>query len=234
MVTPGAASPYVTKFQSRRSLLVWKIYGQRLDGWTNDDFPTDRVPGDANTLEQAGHPVPNTQANRDRADLDFTGSAMPPPEAVKAGKAQPLSDEDRRTIVRWIDLGCPIDFDYDPSSPDERGYGWMADDKRPTLALAAPRAGANESLDRIVIGAFDYYSGLDAASLTVTADFAIDGIAAGENLAAKFTSNSSRVWEWKLSTPITDLPRGKLAVSVKDQQGNITRIERTLFVEKQR
>ena len=40
------ASRYVRMFQSRRSLLVWKIYGQRLDGWTNDDFPTETVPGD--------------------------------------------------------------------------------------------------------------------------------------------------------------------------------------------
>ena len=40
------ASRYIRKFQSRRSLLVWKIYGRRLDGWSNDDFPTARDPGD--------------------------------------------------------------------------------------------------------------------------------------------------------------------------------------------
>ena len=46
---------------------------------------------------------------------------MPPPEAVagtyagpngKKIKVAPLSDEDRLTLVRWIDLGCPIDLDY--------------------------------------------------------------------------------------------------------------------------
>src|SRR5262249_39283795 len=31
------ASRYVRKFQSRRSLLVWKVYGKRLDGFDNDD-----------------------------------------------------------------------------------------------------------------------------------------------------------------------------------------------------
>ena len=99
------ASRYIRKFQSRRSLLVWKIYGQRLDGWTNDDYPTARVPGDAGTLVLQGERILDTQRNRDRADLDFRGLQMPPPEAVKAGRVQPLSDEDRRTIG----LGCPID-----------------------------------------------------------------------------------------------------------------------------
>ena len=32
----------------------------------------------------------------------------------------------------------------------------------------------------------DYYTGLDMDSFRVTADFAVDGAAAGENLAAKF------------------------------------------------
>ncbi len=31
------ASRYVRRFQSRRSLLLWKIFGQRLDGWSNAD-----------------------------------------------------------------------------------------------------------------------------------------------------------------------------------------------------
>ena len=38
------ASRYIRMFQSRRSLLTWKIYGERLDGWSNDDFPTPLCP----------------------------------------------------------------------------------------------------------------------------------------------------------------------------------------------
>ena len=109
--------------------MVWKIYGRRLDGWTNDDFPTARTPGDPNTLVLKGEPIVNTQRNRDRSDLDYRGEQMPPPKAVQSGKVQPLTDEDRRTIVRWIDLGCPIDFDYNPAQPQRRGFGWMGDDK---------------------------------------------------------------------------------------------------------
>src|SRR5439155_15852240 len=127
------ASRYVRQFQARRSLLVWKVYGRRTDGWSNDDFPTEAVPGDPATLRLEGKPVPNTPANRNRADLDFTGSAMPPAAAVagnyrgpqgQAIKVAALTDEDRRTLVRWIDLGCPIDLDYDPAHPGRRGFGW--------------------------------------------------------------------------------------------------------------
>lgn len=220
------ASRYIRMFQSRRSLLVWKIYGQRLDGWSNDDFPTETTPGDARTLSQKGQPVANTPTNRNRADLDYTGSVMPPPDAVKSGKVAPLTDEDKLTLVRWIDLGCPIDLTYHPRNPTKTGYGWMLDDQRPTLTLASPKAGANPLLERILVGMHDYGTGLDANSFSVVADFAVNGVDAGQNLAAKFTSLGSGVYELKLSTPL-NVMRGKVTVSVKDKQGNITRIERT-------
>jgi hypothetical protein len=228
------ASRYIRMFQSRRSLLVWKIHGKRLDGWTNDDFPTETVPGNPNTLQLKGQTVPNTPANRNRADLDYTGSVMPPPEAVagtykgddgKPVKVAPLTDEDRRTLVRWIDLGCPIDLDYDPAKPQAAGYGWMLDDQRPTLTLTTPRAGANPPVERILIGMYDY-GGLDMASFEVTADFAVNGIAAGQNLAAKFEPAAPGVWQLPLSAPLRT-PRGLLTVRVKDRQGNVSRIERT-------
>ena len=60
---------YVRGFQSRRSLLIWKIYGRRLDGWTNDDFPTEKVPGDASTLHWKGKPLPNTAENRETREV---------------------------------------------------------------------------------------------------------------------------------------------------------------------
>ena len=51
------ASRYVRMFQSRRSLLVWKIFGQRLDGWSNDDFAHETVPGDPDSLRLQGQAV---------------------------------------------------------------------------------------------------------------------------------------------------------------------------------
>jgi hypothetical protein len=102
------ASPYVWMFQSRRSLLVWKILGRRSDGLPDKPLP--------------GHESQHKAAKA----IDFTGSIMPPPKAVEGTyegpdgrkiKVAPLSDEDRRTLIRWIDLGCPIDLDYDPAKP---------------------------------------------------------------------------------------------------------------------
>jgi hypothetical protein len=233
------ATRYIRKFQSRRSLLIWKVFGRRTDGWTNDDFPTERVPGDADTLEWKGKPIPNTHRNQDLADLNYNDTPMPPVDAVAGTYAGPdgkkikvdgLSAEDRLTLVRWIDLGCPIDLDYDVNRPAARGYGWMADDNRPVLALTYPQPGANAELSRILIGMWDYDTGLNLDSFEVKADVALDGVPAGENLASKFQPASRGVWEWKLAKPLAALEKATLTVSVKDKAGNITRIERTFSV----
>jgi hypothetical protein len=218
------ASRYVRKFQSRRSLLVWKIYGQRLDGFSNDDHPSEKEPG-SGKLFHKGEEV-DLQKNKAKVDLDYLGSQMP----AEGGK--PLSDEQKRTIVRWIDLGCPIDLDYDPAKPQAAGFGWMLDDQRPTLTLTTPVPGRNAELSRIVIGMQDYGTGLNAESFRVTADFEIDGVKPGENLAPKFKGTTQGVWEWTPAQPIKELPTGKLTVSVADKQGNVTRIERTIKVGK--
>ncbi len=223
------ASRYIRKFQARRSLLVWKIFGARLDGFSNDDHPSEAKPGDREHLMQRGQPV-DLQKNRHRWDLDYIGSAMPPPAAVKSGKVPPLSDEDRRTLLRWIDLGCPIDLDYDAKAPQQRGNGWLLDDNRPVLTLADPAPGRNATLSRLLIGMHDYGSGLDLRRFAVTADFTVDGIRAGENLAGRCTPKSQGVWELKLTQPITKLAHGKLTVTVADQQGNVARLERRFSV----
>ena len=110
--------------------------------------------------------------------------------------------------MRWIDLGCPIDLDYDPAKPEATGYGWMLDDNRPTLDLDLPARGDNQPLTRILVGMHDYCTGLDMQSFQVVADFPINGMAAGENLATKFKPKSDGVWELKLAAPLANLPRG--------------------------
>jgi hypothetical protein len=223
------ASRYIRQFQARRSLLVWKIFGERLDGFANDDHPSESKPGAGDCVHQ-GKPL-DPQNNAHRMDIDFVGSQMPPPDAVKAGKVQPLTDEDRRTILRWIDLGCPIDLDYDPQHPDDRGYGWMLDDNRPVLTLSLPQKHQSKPLDRILIGMADYYTGLDPTSFTVTADREINGIKAGENLASKFKEVTQGVWELKLDKPLKGVTAAQIKVSVKDQQGNTATIDRRFGVE---
>jgi hypothetical protein len=67
----------------------------------------------------------------------------------------------------------------------------------------------------------------------VTADFPIDGIPAGENLAKKFKAKGDGIWELVLSKPLAALQQGKLTVAVKDRQGNLTRIDRAFSIGKQ-
>jgi hypothetical protein len=233
------ASRYVRMFQARRSLLIWKIFGKRLDGWSNEDFACETVPGDPHSLQYKGKPLANKPENRKLINLAYTGSIMPPPEAVagtyenpdgKKIKVAPLSDEDRMTLVRWVDLGCPIDLDYDPAHPEARGQGWLQDDLRPTLTLTFPSAGANPPLTHILIGMHDYDSGLDMKSFSVKANFALDGLPAGQNLASKFQQAGPGVWQLKLSNPIVQLAQGKLEVSIQDGQGNLSRIERMFSI----
>jgi hypothetical protein len=234
------ASRYVRFFQSRRSLLIWKIFGQRLDGFNNKDFAYQTIPGDRDSLVHKGKPVANTPQIQRDINLAYLGAAMPPPEAVAGTytgpdgqkiKVAPVTDEDRLTLVRWIDIGCPIDLDYDSKQPDKRGASsWITDDQRPTVALTYPRAGANADFARILIGMFDYDTGLDMKTFEVVADFAIDGVPAGTNLASKFKALPGWRWELALATPVATLPSGKLTVSIRDRQGNVSRVERTFSV----
>jgi len=98
------------------------------------------------------------------------------------------------------------------------------------LTLTYPRPGANERLTRLLVGMHDYYTGLDMESFEVVADFPLDGVPAGQNLAKKFQALSDSRWELLLTKPIMNLPKGKLIVAVKDKQGNTSRIERTFSV----
>jgi Hydrazine synthase alpha subunit middle domain len=227
------ASRYIRKMQSRRSLLVWKIFGERLDGFSNDHHPSEPEPG-------AGHYVHKGESaptDRARSAYDFAGKQMPPPDAVdgtwntpdgRAIKVPALTDEDRFTIVRWIDLGCPIDLDYNAARPEARGRGWFLDDNRPVLALTVPRNGSSGSIERILVGAHDYYTGLDPESFRVTAGLGINGLAAGDNLAPNFKPVSPGVWELKIDPPMKESNAAGVTVSIRDKQGNESKIDRSL------
>ena len=198
------ASRYVRSFQSRRSLLIWKLFGERLDGWSNADHPSESVPGDPATLPAGADP--------NDADIDYTGSIMPPPPAL------PLSEEEKRLFVRWIDLGAPIDT----GNPD---CGWRLDDLRPTLTVSSPRPGRNRGHVReLRLGAADANSGLAAGSLALRADVAVAGRAAGSELSDLLVEVEQGVWTLALAEPLPRLDAARLDAEVRDQQGNITRV----------
>jgi Hydrazine synthase alpha subunit middle domain len=209
------ASRYVRSFQSRRSLLMWKIMGARLDGWTNADHPTESVLGDAATLP-AG-------ADANLADIDYTGTIMPPPGSA----VPPLSEDEKMLIARWIDLGAPVDASDAALKP----FGWFNDELKPTLHVSLPKAGENtDVLSELRLSAFDHYAGLDRASLSVTANFTVNGKPAGTELAGDFVE-SDFIWKLNLTTPIRAAADFALNVSVKDLRGNQAVVARTFSVK---
>lgn len=214
----GNASRYVRKFQSRRSLLIWKIFGERLDGWSNADHPTESVPGNASTLPDGGN-----QAEINIADIDYAGTIMPPP-----GSGVPaLTEDEKMLFARWIDLGAPI------TQPGKDAVGWFADESRPTLTVSSPQAGLNPSqIEMIRIGAHDYYTGLNTDSLSVVANFEVDGIPAGTELAHQLQPTNDHIWALSLATPLQSLTNGIITVSIKDHKGNLTKITRQFSVGK--
>ncbi len=219
------ASRYIRKFQSRRSLLTWKIFGERLDGWSNEDHPTESEPGNPATLPEG--------ASTNQADLDFTGTIMPPPNAVDPANNEPipaLSEDEKMMFATWIDLGCPANAP--PGTEGNRtNLGWFLDDLRPTLTVSQPRAGAQVTpLQEIRFGAFDYYSGLQNETMEITADFVVNGRAPGTNLFDLFQSGGDHIWRLPLDQAITELTEGNIQVRVRDQQGNITEVKRKFQV----
>jgi len=197
------ASRYVRSLQSRRSLLVWKIFGERLDGWTNADHPTESTPGDAGTLPSG--------ANVNEADLDLTGTIMPPP-----GTTPSLTEDEKMTIARWIDLGCPL---------DQGPYGWFLDDLKPTLTVSAPRPGANAAaVTAILLGAADANSGLATGSLSVRIDLSVNGRPPNTELSDLLESVGDGIWRIPLVPALGSGARGTVQASVRDMQGNITRV----------
>ncbi len=212
-------SRYIRKFQSRRSLLMWKIFGRRLDGWSNEAHPTPSVPGDSSTLPMGGQ-----KGEIKLSDIDYTGATMPPPQSG----VPPLSEDEKMLFARWVDLGCPINRNDEHGEDDK---GWFLDELRPTLTLSSPRAGKLPGpLSMIRIGAFDYYSGLDLDSLSVITNFGVNGHAPGEELASLLRSSKDHIWTVALMDPITNLTNGEISVSIKDRQGNISIIKRTFHV----
>ena len=173
------ASRYVRKFQSRRSLLIWKLFDGRFDGWLNSDHPSASVPGDPNTLPPGAEP--------NESDLDYSGSRMPP-----AGSPQ-LTAAERMLWARWIDLGAPINTGEGTS---DAAFGWFLDDLRPALTVQRPRAGldTNSDLSLIRIGMADANSGIAPGTVSLEASFEVEGRPPGQELADLLVAEAPGVW----------------------------------------
>src|SRR6185369_3757849 len=72
--------------------------------------------------------------------------------------------------------------------------------------------------------------GIDAASLSVTADIVIDGRAPGTELAGLAVPVEQGISRIPLSAPLASVTDAHLLVTVSDNQGNISRVNRKFSV----
>lgn len=205
---------YIVQLQARRSLLAWKIFGRRLDGLTNETFPSEAIPGDRSTFP-AG-------ADWQMRDYDYTGEQMPPP----GSNAPALSWEEKMLIARWIDLGSGSD----PSPAEFRDRGFLADQLGPVLNISSPRAERMQQLTELSFGTFDYLSGVDRSRISVKASFFVNGKPPGTELFPDFTEGEKDVFTLTLAQPLTNLGESDLTVSVFDTDGNKSELTTTFSV----
>ncbi|MEO8276432.1 MAG: hypothetical protein ABI639_09435 [Thermoanaerobaculia bacterium] len=132
-----------------------------------------------------------------------------------------LTNAERMTLARWIDLGAPIHL----GSP----WGYLEDDLRPTLVVRPTEEAARALtfLDEVEVAAFDVESGVVATSLEVVCDRAIGGSPAGTNLAAG-QSIDPEGGKLMLALPgaIALADRPTFTFRVRDSAGQVTEVVR--------
>ncbi|MFM8471259.1 MAG: hypothetical protein ACKODH_15080, partial [Limisphaerales bacterium] len=99
------ASRYIRKMQARRSLLVWKIFGERLDGFTNDDHPSEPEPGAGYFAWRASGSRP-TKPARATTSTSLAPKCRRPTPSQASTKGQTASPSKsrrfrKRTASRW-------------------------------------------------------------------------------------------------------------------------------------
>jgi hypothetical protein len=117
-------SHYIRTNQARQSLLTWVVWGERLDGRSNDS---------------------------DSTDIDYST------EIHDAHKDLTLSDDEKRQVARWIDLGSPINF------PQTDGMGYTDDNQLPIINISM-----SDDRQRLSVGLLDAHSAIDWSSVKVS------------------------------------------------------------------
>ena len=210
---------------SARSRLAWILAGQRCDGYVEGYFPHETTPGDSTTFPTSWTfpdillPGSVTKMNPAGTPYTVTGAMVPVWSDVPWGgvKCPPdgspqLPEAAKRLIYTWLDFGLPYSADGSES----------ADNIPPTLTVTVPQRGTStDPLTRLNVGLADAGS-LNMSAFKVVADFPVDGAAAGTDLSSKFVSKGNGVYEYVLTTPITNLPAGNVQVHAEDVAGNRT------------
>lgn len=146
-----------------------------------------------------------------RTNGDRTGDVDYP----AAHPALTLTDLQKRTIARWVDLGAPVDFPT-LNNAEFAGFRYTDDYQLPVINTYLPRRGANNS-NSAIIGFADAISGIDWGSLAVTY-YPADGSDIERTITVP-GGPANNVMSFNLPTLVS----GKdyiLKVSIRDLAGN--------------
>ena len=135
-----------------------------------------------------------------------------------------LSMAEKMAFARWIDLGAPIDLSVIRGNP---GLGWFLDDLKPTLTISSPRINYNPNpVDYIRLGVADAYTGIDLNTLSITANFSVNGRAADSELSDLAINTSAGIYQINLDQPVpVDQVERHIRAEVADNEGNIKRVD---------
>jgi hypothetical protein len=126
-----------------------------------------------------------------------------------------LTDLEKRTVARWIDLGAPIDFpELDLS--DLKGFRYTDDYQLPVINIEQPKRGVNATGD-VIIGLTDAKAGLNWNSLAIS--YYSVGESQTEKAIAEFVRSDRNIISFSLPT-LMEEKQYILKVEVMDNAGN--------------
>jgi hypothetical protein len=127
----------------------------------------------------------------------------------------PLTDLEKRTFARWVDLGAPIDFP-ELSSHSLKGFRYTDDYQLPVINIEQPKRGVNSGRSAI-IGFADAKSGLNWSSLEMSY-YSADG-SQSKQVITTFSRSNGNIVNFDLPD-LADNVNYILKVEILDIAGN--------------
>lgn len=182
---PPQQSQYIRVPQARESLLTWVFWGERLDGRDNG-YKSDDI---------------------DYSD-DIHNAHLSLHESSNLAK---ITDLEKRTVARWIDLGGPIDF------PETDGMGYTEDNQLPIINIT--KGDISQGSIRVHIGTIDVHSAIDWSTLSVKA-YPVEGETSDNSCAVTMVTSSQITGVSVFDIAIDNSKDYLIEATVRDLVGN--------------
>ena len=136
-----------------------------------------------------------------------------------------LTETEKRTLARWVDLGSPVDFQK------EDGFSYTADNQLPVINVFNPKRGVSADGGNWVIGAADAKSGVDWSQLSVSYCEVSNGVTGScKDIAVDpETISADGVLTVPVPSGLSTTTEYMMIVSLADKAGNVS-IDKRRFI----